>query len=81
MEEARQGSRHRGLPKGLDEINSAFLKPKNPIGVNQYIPSTGVKRDTNLMSHPDSPLLDNPYGSTASPEEQSLVRLGRRRSS
>jgi len=31
-------------------------------------PSKGVKRDTNLKSLPDSPLLDNPYRLTASLE-------------
>jgi len=39
-------------------------------------PSKGVKRDTNLMSLPDSPLLDNPYGSTASLEERSSEKPG-----
>jgi len=33
------------------------------LGVNQYNHQKGVKRDTNLMSHPDSPLLDNPDAS------------------
>ena len=46
------------------------------LGVNQYNHQKGVKRDTNLMSHPDSPLLDNPYGSTAALEEESLERPG-----
>jgi len=48
-------------------------------GVDQYNHQKGVKRDTNLTSHLDSPLLDNPYGSTASLEELSSEKPGQRR--
>jgi len=49
--------------------------------VNQYYHQKGVKKDTNLMIVLDSLLLDNPYGSMVSPEEQSLEKLEQRQPS
>jgi len=47
------------------------MRTEYSLGVDQYYHQKGVKRDTNLKSHLDSPLLDNPNGSTASSEVQS----------
>jgi len=50
------------------EHEETWNLPWEPISTTQQ---KGVKRDTNLMSHPDSPLLDNPDRSMVSPEVRS----------
>jgi len=68
---SEEGALTKSIPSNQKQGNLEYS-----LGVNQYNRQKGVKRDTNLMSHPDSPLLDNPFGSTASLEEWSLERPG-----